>query len=100
MSILCGTDFSERSRQAADVAAHFAARTDAPLHLAHAYDERIRARWRARPSGDALARIEAELAARGRAAARHRCGRAQAPACRVRPDEVLLDLATELTARS
>jgi nucleotide-binding universal stress UspA family protein len=38
MSIVCGTDFSERSRYAADVAAHFAARTNARLHLVHAFD--------------------------------------------------------------
>ena len=34
--IICGTDFSENSRKAADVAAALAKRLDLPLHLVHA----------------------------------------------------------------
>src|SRR5262249_7365626 len=97
MSILCGTDFSERSRQAADVAAHLAARTNAPLHLAHAYDARSE-RAPGEANGDALARIEGEL--------RQEAERLSSTGADVRihlragpPDEVLLDLASELGAR-
>lgn len=35
MTILCGTDFSEASRRALEVAARFAARLHTPLHLVH-----------------------------------------------------------------
>lgn len=38
--IVCGTDFSEASAQAANVASVFAIRLDAPLVLAHGVDER------------------------------------------------------------
>jgi nucleotide-binding universal stress UspA family protein len=36
MSVICGTDFSEPSRRAADVAAELAARLEVPLELIHA----------------------------------------------------------------
>lgn len=97
MTILCGTDFSERSKQAADVAAHFAARTGQPLHLAHAYDDRSE-RVAGETSGDAIARVEAALA---REAERLR-GFGADVRKHLRPgppDEVLIDLATEQSAQ-
>lgn len=96
MSIVCGTDFSERSRFAADVAAHFAARTNVRLHLVHAFDTRS-----VPSSGEtenaALARAqnaldhEAELLRRTRVEVQTHL-RAGAP------DEVLLDVASEQLA--
>jgi nucleotide-binding universal stress UspA family protein len=96
MSILCGTDFSERSRHAADVAAHFAARTNARLHLVHACDTRS-AGLNGETDDDALARVrnaldhEAELLRRTgvEVQAHLRVGQ---------PDEVLIDIASEQLA--
>lgn len=93
MTTLCGTDFSARSKQAADVAAHFAARTGQPLHLAHAYDDRSE-RVAGETSADALARVDGMLQSE---AARLR-GFGAEVRTHVRPgppDEVLIDLATE-----
>src|SRR3954469_22856743 len=93
MSILCGTDFSERSRNAADVAAHFAARTQVRLHLVHAVDSRA-ARLTGETENDALARAENEL--RREADLLRRTGAEVCTHIRVGPpDEVLLDIATE-----
>jgi nucleotide-binding universal stress UspA family protein len=96
MSILCGTDFSERSRNAADVAAHFAARTNARLHLVHAFDSRA-ARLTGETEHDALARVEKEL--RHEADLLRRTGADVCTHVRVGPpDEVLLDIAVESLA--
>jgi nucleotide-binding universal stress UspA family protein len=96
MSILCGTDFSERSRNAADVAAHFAARTQVRLHLVHAVDSRA-ARLTGETENDALARAENEL--RREADLLRRTGAEVCTHIRVGPpDEVLLDIATESLA--
>jgi nucleotide-binding universal stress UspA family protein len=97
MSILCGTDFSERSKQAADVAVHFAARTGQVLHFVHAYDDRSE-RTAGETSGDAVARIERVLA--------REAERLRAIGAEVRthlrpgpPDEVLIDIANEQSAQ-
>ena len=75
MSILCGTDFSERSRHAADVAAHFAARTN--VRAASRACVRFEGRSLDRRDRERRARARGEGAAsRGPAPAPHRRGRA------------------------
>jgi nucleotide-binding universal stress UspA family protein len=88
MSIVCGSDFSESSLQAANVAAELAARMRAPLHLVHALDlvtEQPGDAPAARAAGDRLRADAASIADIGAAVQIH----AEPGA----PDEVLLEVA-------
>jgi len=88
MSIVCGSDFSEPSLQAANVAAELAARMRAPLHLVHALDlvtEQPGDAPAARAAGARLRADAASIADIGAAVQIHTQPGA--------PDEVLLEVA-------
>jgi nucleotide-binding universal stress UspA family protein len=96
MTILCGTDFSEASAQALEVASLLAAKTKQPLHLVHALDVPSEAR----SEGDQdpiLSFARTHLARR----AEHLRRPGVHVECQVKvgaPDEVLRTVAGELSA--
>ncbi|MEO8183542.1 MAG: universal stress protein [Deltaproteobacteria bacterium] len=97
MAILCGTDFSEASNEAMEVASRLAAKMKLPLHLVHALDVPVEARSNA-PQDPILSFAQAHLARRAehlqRFGARVECHVQVGP-----PDEVLRTLANELSAQ-
>ena len=96
MAIVCGTDFSEASNEAVEVARLLAAKTRQPLHLVHALDVPVEARSNA-PDDPILSFAEGHLARRAERL-RHSNVRVE---CHVKvgpPDEVLRDVSSELSA--
>src|SRR5688572_18586701 len=97
MPILCGTDFSEASAEAMEVAARLAAKMKLPLHLVHALDVPAAARGE-QPQDPILTFAEEHLGRRAerlrRAGARIECHVKVGP-----PDEELRSLAQEISAK-
>jgi len=97
MAILCGTDFSEASNEAMEVASRLATKMKLPLHLVHALDVPVEARSH-EPNDPILTFAQAHLARRAerlqRSGARVECHVRVGP-----PDEVLRTLASELPAQ-
>ncbi len=97
MAILCGTDFSESSAEAMDVAARLAARMNVPLHLVHALDVPVEARSEQQP--DPIVRFAQEHLEQRAERLRPSGASVQ---CHVEvgaPDEVLRELGEELSAK-
>jgi nucleotide-binding universal stress UspA family protein len=97
MAIVCGTDFSEPARHAAEVAARLAARAGSPLHLIHALEAGAR-RARAQAEGDVFTRAEAELSDLA-VALRHTGADVRTQVLNGPPDEALLAAARECSAQ-
>jgi len=96
MAIVCGTDFSEASNEAVEVASRLAVKMRKTLHLVHALDVPVEARGNA-PDDPILSFAEAHLARRAERL-RHSNVRV-VPHVKVGPpDEVLRDVASELSA--
>jgi nucleotide-binding universal stress UspA family protein len=96
MSIVCGTDFSEHAARGLTAAAHLARRTQLPLHLAHSLDlssQLFEGPTRDAYVNEAKSRLEQE-AARLRALGANVSTHLESGP----PDEVLLTLATEVSA--
>ena len=97
MTILCGTDFSEASNEAIEVASRLAAKMKLTLHLVHALDVPLEARSNA-PQDPILSFAQAHLARRAErlqlSGPRVECHVQVGP-----PDEVLRALASELSAQ-
>ena len=97
MTIVCGTDFSEEGTNALRIAAELAARANVPLHLVHALafanSDLVDGDTRATLARNHRRRLEAQAA------------EMQRPGLQIfvhvgegAPDELLLSLATELSA--
>jgi nucleotide-binding universal stress UspA family protein len=96
MAIVCGTDFSEASNEAVEVASRLALKTGQALHLVHALDVPVEARSNT-PDDPLLSFARTHLARRAEGVA-HLDTRVE---CHVKmgpPDEVLRELASELSA--
>ena len=97
MAILCGTDFSEASNEAMEVASRLAAKLKVTLHLAHALDVPPEARSNA-PQDPILSFAEAHLARRAELL-RRSGARVESHVRMGLPDELLHTLAGELSAQ-
>ena len=96
MAIVCGTDFSEASNEALEVATRLAAKLKQPLHLVHALDVPVGASGSG--PGDPLFSFAEVHLARRAGLLRHRGAQIE---CHVKvgpPDEVLRTVASEQRA--
>jgi len=96
MTIVCGTDFSEAANEAVEVASRLALQTGQALHLVHALDVPVEAKSDA-PDDPLLSFARTHLARRAEHL-RHLNPQVECHVKRGPPDEVLRDLASELSA--